>query len=344
MRALLTAPRRLQAGSLLLLACCVCLGLPEPPPGRSAVSPPWAPEAAAPVVVANRGLRVPLGRSAWLDPTRDLVLQVQPGDRCHLTVLDEDPLWQRPGRLSPRRFPCDFGPREVRYSHLGGRSPARDRVRLQLRYDSPSRALVLPLVLEVEVLFTQLEIVTRNLPLVVERLRGTSSPLDARSLEFAFEPGRQRCRVGLLPSLSGLPRYGEILNYPAAVAVPAGGRAEAEGGGPLPAPMWDCEEFLRLGLRYRHTAAGSSPNRDLLPLVAELWEAAGGGGLLKREYFQVLVRIRGGMENVAPKPSFMAMLMMEVDQFVLTALTPDMLAAEDVESPPDLLLFNITVM
>ncbi|NXQ66192.1 FREM2 protein, partial [Quiscalus mexicanus] len=82
--------------------------------------------------------------------------------------------------------------------------------------------------------------------------------------------------------------------------------------------------------------------RDLVPLVAELREAAGGGALLKREYFQVLVRIRAGSENVAPKPSFLAMLMMEVDQFVLTALTPDMLSAEDAESPPDLLLFNIT--
>ncbi|KQK75631.1 hypothetical protein AAES_143063 [Amazona aestiva] len=187
MEVLPAALRRLLSG-LLLLTSCVWVGSPEPPPGSAAVALPWAPEV-DPVVVANRGLRVPLGRSAWLDPTRDLVLQVQPGDRCHLTVLDEDPLWQRPGRLSPRRFPCDFGAREVQYSHLGGRSPARDRVRLQLRYDSPSRALVLPLVLEVEVLFTQLEIVTRNLPLTVERLRGTSNPLDARILEFAFEPG-----------------------------------------------------------------------------------------------------------------------------------------------------------
>uniref|UniRef100_A0A8C5TK83 FRAS1 related extracellular matrix 2 n=1 Tax=Malurus cyaneus samueli TaxID=2593467 RepID=A0A8C5TK83_9PASS len=300
-------------------------GAAEPPPSSSAeVSSPWSPEA-APVVVANRGLRVPLGRSAWLDPARDLVLQVQPGDRCYLTVLDEDPLWQRPGRLSPRRFPCDYGAHEVQYSHLGGRSPARDRVRLQLRYDSPSRALVLPLVLEVEVLFTQLEIVTRNLPLTVERLRGTSNHWCPQP-GVLFEPGRQRCRVGLLPLLAGLPRYGEILNYPA-TAAGAGKRRGA---------------FLRLGLRYRHTAAGGSPNRDLVPLVAELREAAGGGALLKREYFQVLVRIRAGTENVAPKPSFLAMLMMEVDQFVLTALTPDMLSAEDAESPPDVLLFNIT--
>ncbi|NWX84662.1 FREM2 protein, partial [Nothoprocta pentlandii] len=331
MRALPAALRLLPA-SLLLLAGCAGA---QAPPGSAAASP-WWPEL-APIVVANRGLRVPLGRSAWLDPARDLVLRVQPGDRCHLTVLDEDPLWQRPGRLSPRRFPCEFGAGEVRYSHLGGRSPARDRVRLQLRYDSPSRAVLLPLVLDVEVLFTQLEIVTRNVPLSVERLRGTSNPLDARSLEFAFEPGRQRCRVGLLPALAGLPRYGEILNYPGTA-----GRELAGDGSPVPAALWDCEEFLRLGLRYRHTAAGGSPNRDLVPLVAELREAAGDGALLKREFFQVLVRIRAGAENAAPKPSFLAMLMMEVDQFVLTAVTPDMLAAEDAESPPDLLLFNIT--
>uniref|UniRef100_A0A8C8SHP3 FRAS1 related extracellular matrix 2 n=1 Tax=Pelusios castaneus TaxID=367368 RepID=A0A8C8SHP3_9SAUR len=289
----------------------------------------------ASIVVANRGLRVPFGRSVWLDPLSDLVLQVQPGDRCHLRVLDDDPLWLRPGRLTPQRFPCDFGPREVKYWHLGSRSPSRDRLRLQLRYDSPSRALLLPLVLEVEVLFAQLEIVTRNLPLTVESLLGTSNALDGRSLEFAFQPGSQRCRVGALPGLGGLPRYGELLGPPAAQWHPAGGV-------PSPAAWWECEEFLWLGLRYRHTAAGGSPNRDLLPMVVELREAAGAGALLKREHFQVLVRLRAGAENTPPRPSFVAMLMMEVDQFVLTALTPDMLAAEDTESPADLLLFNIT--
>ncbi|XP_032007089.1 FRAS1-related extracellular matrix protein 2 [Hylobates moloch] len=332
-------PRRL----LLLLLLSLVSRVPAQPAafGRALLSPGLAGAAAVPaeeaIVLANRGLRVPFGREVWLDPLHDLVLQVQPGDRCAVSVLDNDALAQRPGRLSPKRFPCEFGPGEVRYSHLGARSPSRDRVRLQLRYDAPGGAVVLPLVLEVEVVFTQLEVVTRNLPLVVEELLGTSNALDARSLEFAYQPETEECRVGILSGLGALPRYGELLHYP---QVPGGAR---EGGAPEPLLM-DCKAFQELGVRYRHTAASRSPNRDWMPMVVELRSrrAPVGSPALKREHFQVLVRIRGGAENTAPKPSFVAMMMMEVDQFVLTALTPDMLAAEDAESPPDLLIFNLT--
>ncbi|KAI9547946.1 hypothetical protein NQZ68_012963 [Dissostichus eleginoides] len=137
------------------------------------------------ILVANNGIRVPFGRSVFIDPINDLVIQVQPGDKCSITVLDNDPLSQRPGHLSPKKFPCEFGPNDVKYSHFGSRSPPRDRVRLQLR-------------------------------------------------------------------------------------------------------------------------------------------------------------IKEGEDNSAPKPSFVAMMMMEVDQFVMTAITMDMLAAEDVESNSDELIFNIT--
>ncbi|NWX16774.1 FREM2 protein, partial [Aegotheles bennettii] len=83
----------------------------------------------------------------------------------------------------------------------------------------------------------------------------------------------------------------------------------------------------------------ASPGRDRIPARVSVLPAAGPA---QREYFQVLVRIREGADNTPPKPSFLALLMMEVDQFALTALTLDMLAAEDLETPPDLLIFNLT--
>ncbi|XP_075449299.1 FRAS1-related extracellular matrix protein 2 [Ascaphus truei] len=272
------------------------------------------------ILVANNLIRVPFGKSIFLDPVHDLVIQVQPGDKCHISVLDNYPLSQRPGHLSPNRFPCDFGAREVKYSHLGARSPSKDRVKLQLRYDTQTRTVIIPFMVEVEVVFTQLEVVTRNMPLTVERLLGTSNAIDQKILEFTFDRTAEICRISPLVGLGGLPRYGGLLHSTG--------------------QMLDCEEFLEMGVRYRHTASTQSPNRDFIPMLVELHDK--GGNMLKQEHFQILVRIREGLENTQPKPSFIAMLMMEVDQFVMTAITPDMLAAEDAESDPGDLIFNVT--
>ncbi|XP_061537316.1 FRAS1-related extracellular matrix protein 2b [Phycodurus eques] len=275
------------------------------------------------VLVANNGIRVPLGRSVFVDPINDLVIQVRPGDRCSITVLDNDPLSQRPGALTPKKFPCEFGPHDVRYSHFGSRSPARDRVKLQLRYDTQTDTIVIPFMVEVEVVFTQLEVLTKNLPITVEKPLGTSNPVDRRVLEFTFDRQAQRCRVTPLSGGGVLPKYGSLVD-----------------GSSLATGMTDCDDFIRMDLRYRHTFALKSPSRDHIPVVVELQDKE--GNLLKQEFFQILVRIKEGEENTAPKPSFVAMMMMEVDQFVMTALTGDMLAAEDAESDPDELIFNIT--
>ncbi|XP_036976570.1 FRAS1-related extracellular matrix protein 2-like [Acanthopagrus latus] len=274
------------------------------------------------ILVANNGIRVPFGRSVFIDPINDLVIQTQPGDRCSITVLDNDPLSQRPGHLSPKKFPCDFGPNDVTYSHYGSRSPARDRVRLQLRYDAQTETVIIPFMMEVEVVFTQLELLTKNMPLTVDNLKGMSGPIDKKILEFTYDRDAHKCEVTSLSSGSALPRYGRLVD-----------------GGKL-STMMDCDDFTQADIRYQHTFDRKSPNRDYVPMVVELHDKE--GNLLKQEYFHLMIRIREGEENTAPKPSFVSMMMMEISQFVMTALTPDMLAAEDAESDPDELIFNIT--
>uniref|UniRef100_A0A8B9HIC2 Fras1 related extracellular matrix 3 n=1 Tax=Astyanax mexicanus TaxID=7994 RepID=A0A8B9HIC2_ASTMX len=274
------------------------------------------------ILVANNGIRVPFGRSVYLDPINDLVTEVQPGDRCHITVLDNDPLAQRPGMLTPKKFPCAFGAEEVKYTHFGSRSPSKDHVKLQLRYDSHTDTVIIPFMLEVEVVFQQLEVLTRNMPLVVEKLNGESNPIEKKSLEFAFEDGVTSCKVTTLVGAGGLPRYGTLSDNS------------------VNGQMIDCEEFLRKGIRYVHTATTKSPNRDYIPMLVEVQD--NNGNTIQQEHFQIMVRIKEGAENTPPKASFTAMMMMEVDQFVMTAITPDMLAGEDVESDSDDLIFNIT--
>jgi len=273
-------------------------------------------------LVANNQIRVPFGRTVFVDPINDLVIQTEPGDRCSVTVLDNDPLAQRPGQLSPKKFPCDFGPNDVTYSHFGSRSPAEDRVRLQLRYDTQTETVIIPFMMEIEVVFTQLELLTKNMPLTVDNFNGISNPIDKKVLEFTYDRDSHRCEVTSLSSGSALPRYGKLID-----------------GGKL-ANMMDCDEFTQADIRYEHTFNRKSPNRDYAPMVVELHDKE--GNLVKQEYFHLMIRIREGEENTPPKPSFVSMMMMEVSQFVLTALTPDMIAAEDAESDPEELIFNIT--
>ncbi|KAG7461729.1 hypothetical protein MATL_G00194240 [Megalops atlanticus] len=265
------------------------------------------------IVVANNGVRVPFGRSVFLDPINDLVTDVQPGDRCQITVLDNDPLAQRPGVLTPKKFPCAFGAEEVKYTHFGSRSPSVDRVKLQLRYDSQTDTVVIPLLLEVEVVFQQLEVLTRNMPLIVDKLNSVSSPIDKKGLEFSFDDSVSSCKVTTLAGAGGLPRYGTLLNYT------SNGQ------------MVDCDAFVKMGIRYKHTSSTDSPNRDYIPMLVELLDKE--GNTVRQEHFQIMVRIKEGAENTPPKPSFVAMMMMEIDQFVMTAITEDSTIKFVLEAP-----------
>lgn len=284
---------------------------------------PYEPaEIAHQIIRSNPGINVPFGREKVIDPRSELNFFVREGDRCTVTVLQNDPLSQVPGRVRPTSFPCDFAPGEVKYIHFGSRKPQKDRVQMQVRYDTETDTYIIPFMMNVNVESKQLEIITRNTPLVVENLMGRSDFLDRSKLEFYYDTNRQLCKVTVLNANSGLPRYGRVLN------------ANQYG------QMVDCEDFIASNIQYEHRALTDSPRSDYIPMVVELTDLE--GNPVKEEYFQVMVRINAGLENTPPMPSLTAMMILEVDQFVMTAITSEILAAEDTETNPDDLIFNIT--
>ena len=211
-------------------------------------------------------VRVPYGRSVFISPETDLQINVAEEDHCYVTVVPT-PLSQQPGRLSPERFPCNFGPNDVKYSHLGSRSPSEDHIPLLIRYDSPTDTYIIPVRLTIEVLFVQRTVITKSLFLTVNELLGTSDPLNGDILGFTYDPSTQFCLVATLDGSAGLPRYGRLVNDPSL-------------GSLVP-----CMEFLNAGMRYQHTSVTNSPNRDHIPMVVELLDRE--GNLVNQEYFQV---------------------------------------------------------
>lgn len=69
---------------------------------------------------------------------------------------------------------------------------------LQIRYDSFSETILIPLTVHVEVSFVQLEVITRNVPIEVEKLMGVSTPISNRTLEFAYDRETETCKVRVL--------------------------------------------------------------------------------------------------------------------------------------------------
>uniref|UniRef100_A0A4W5KA39 FRAS1-related extracellular matrix protein N-terminal domain-containing protein n=1 Tax=Hucho hucho TaxID=62062 RepID=A0A4W5KA39_9TELE len=285
-------------GVLLILVGITLECLPPPSPGS--------------VILGNRGLKVPRGSWVYLDPVCDLVTRVLPGDRCYITVFDYDRA-VIPGTLTPKKFLCAFGKGQVKYAHFGSKVITRDTVRLQVRYDTQTDTLVIPLTLEVEVTANDQEVVTTNTPLIVSELDGISNAINVQSLGIPFSGSSfgsggsvSQCKLTLLIGTGGFPRHGTLVNY-------------ITNGQPT-----DCDAFVNMDVRYKFTPTSDSPYVDYIPMLAELLDKHG-----------------RGITNSPPRPSFLAMMMMEVDQFVMKAITSDMLAAEDAESASDDLVFNI---
>ncbi|KAH6937297.1 hypothetical protein HPB50_026492 [Hyalomma asiaticum] len=290
----------------------------------SAVGRPLAP---ADVIVKNQPLTVSLGRSVFLSPSEDLRIRVSPGDRCDVHVVQAEDgeaasilPWSRPGRLQPSSFPCGFGFGTVSYTHFGSRiAPLLDRVRLLVKYDAENETLIIPLLLSVEVSPEPYEIAMKVSSLSVPSLGGESQPISEEVLSFsAMEPGSV-CRVRVLSEVHRLPRHGVLT-------------------GDVPTQFTSCQSFLQGDVRYRHTGGPQSSKWDYVPFLVEVTDSSGHSS--RKERFHLPVEIEAGTENSVPQPTFASELRLDVSQFIMTPLTPTVLAAEDLDSDSGALLFN----
>ncbi|KAM7365982.1 hypothetical protein PAMP_015455 [Pampus punctatissimus] len=101
-----------------------------------------------------------------------------------------------------------------------------------------------------------------------------------------------------------------------------------------------CDDFLVMGLKYQHIDP-PSPDIDYIAIRLDLTDTRS-GSIYQSERAWIPVRIIGAVPNQPPKPSFMSMFILEVDQFILTPLSTATLDAEDEETPKQHLVFNIT--
>ncbi|XP_073084588.1 FRAS1-related extracellular matrix protein 1 isoform X3 [Manis javanica] len=317
---------------------------------------------ASPTLVSvNRGLRVPKGGSAFLlgDDLRFAIPKEK--DACKVEVVMNEPITQRVGKLTPQVFDCHFLPNEVKYIHNGCPILDEDRVKLRLYRFTETDTLMETFILRVYLLEPDCNIIhMSDNVLEVSEFYGLSQAIDKNLLRFDYErTSSLECTVRLDPVGTQLPAHGQMVLVEPRPEEPRGDqphsffpesqlRAELKcpGGSctlglkKIGSVTVSCEEFLLMGLRYQHMDP-PSPDLDYISIQLDLTDSRS-KIVYKSEYAWLPVRIRAGIPNQTPRAAFMAMYILEVDQFILTSLTTAVLDCEEDETPKPLLVFNIT--
>lgn len=275
------------------------------------------------ILLLNRPLDVYFGRTALLDHD-SLRINVRSGDTCVLKVISNgEELSYRPGQLSRSEFSCNFGPEEVRYIHYGGRGYNEDRVDVLLRYDSANDTFIIPFSIYVRIHEKTSDIILEKKAIIIDRQWGYTAQIDPFVLDVGNNNKGTRCVLSIIPPSSGLPQYGMILNVT------------------NPQTKVDCHTFLTYGIQYKLKEEIKSGNIDFIPMHVQLLRDS--GEIVDEEYFQLEVIINTGKPNTPPKASMNANFIIDsINQYGLTAITPDAVSATDDETPADRLLFRIT--
>ncbi|XP_055926402.1 FRAS1-related extracellular matrix protein 1-like isoform X1 [Argiope bruennichi] len=273
-------------------------------------------------------IHVLIGREVFLKPT-DIQFQNLTNDSvCKIEVINNEPMTQQVGVLIPQVFDCDFNSRTVKYVHHGSPLLSNDTVKFRayklLERDTVSEYFDMLIIIEND----SYEVVQPGLPLVIKEFFGITDPVDDAILNFNFSrKDGAICKVRMSRHISHRPAHGQVIV----------GRERRS----IDVIKRRCDDFLQLGLRYEHLKP-PSPNIDFIFIIVEVSDPYLNGGDLITEWYQIPVIIEPGFPNLPPKASFSGMYLMDVDQFIITAITPAVLSATDSETPSDQLVFNIS--
>uniref|UniRef100_A0A3Q1IU48 C-type lectin domain-containing protein n=1 Tax=Anabas testudineus TaxID=64144 RepID=A0A3Q1IU48_ANATE len=302
-------------------------------------------------VVVNSGVVVTRGRSVFITE-KELKIDVDPPADCKVEVVTNEPITQRVGRLTPQVFDCNFLEDEVKYVHNGSPVLDEDAVTLRVYRFTTSDTLVQTVVLSVRVVESGPRVLELgSAPLVVLQFYGLSNAIDSSVLKIQTSLDLV-CTVRLITTDTNVPALGQLVKeedstqrkvfiiIAVTTALCPGNKPCLHDTKEVRFLKTGCQEFLRSGLKYQHLSP-PSPEIDYIPIRVELREQAT-RALLESEAVWLPVLIHGAMQNQPPRAAFMASLILEVDQFILTPLTTATLDAKDHETPQERLVFNIT--
>ncbi|KAM9400758.1 FRAS1-related extracellular matrix protein 1a isoform 1-T2 [Salvelinus alpinus] len=316
------------------------------------------------LVKTNLGLRVKRGQSAYLQEG-DLQFHIpRVKDACKVEVVLNEPITQRVGTLTPQVFDCHYLADDVKYVQNGCPILKEDTVKLRLYRFTETETFTEVFFLHVEIMEPDCNIIKLGpKSLVVPEFYGLSDTLDGNVVSFHYERMTSlECSIRVNTHETHLPGHGQLV-----IGEPD--QLEARGDEPesfIPLRQQldnkaramcktedclkglklakvtkvPCDEFLVMGLRYQHIDP-PSPDVDYIALRLDLTDTRS-GSIYQSERAWIPVHILGAVPNQPPKPAFMSMFILEVDQFILTPLSTATLDAEDGETPKQLLVFNIT--